>query len=82
MTSEHHPDAATVLAHEGGMGTATITYALSALTAAGFAVVKVGEPPPWMLYGNCVDCGCAVATWGLPKNQGDIFVMRDPEPDA
>lgn len=43
--ADHHPDAADVLERALGY---RYHFALTALSAAGLAVVPVGEPPPWM----------------------------------
>jgi hypothetical protein len=51
--------------------------ALAALSAAGLAVVRVGDVPPWMEDGNCVDCGCAWAVFGSSTNGREIYVLKE-----
>ena len=78
--SDHHPDAKAVLttaaqniAYEGHH--VTTGDLLDALSAAGLAVVKVGDVPPWMDPGNCFDCGCA---WH--DNDRPLYVVRRDGP--
>jgi hypothetical protein len=64
----HDPKAVEVLMAEGLLSANHVIYTMQCLTAAGLAVVKVGEVPPWM-----VDAGCR-------DHLGEGPVLYDDEP--
>jgi hypothetical protein len=73
-----HPNTAGDLTVWGIGATDAIQHALAALSAAGLAVVRVGDVPPWMEDGFCVDCGCAWAA-SRPLHDTTIYVLKESQ---
>jgi len=75
---EERWDGAEIVLHTNALAA---ELALAALTAAGLAVVQVGEVPPWMIEGYCADaCGSGWAEWGDGINRR-IYVNREESDD-